>query len=380
MADITKRIIAYLKDMDENILSMKDDVSDLIDISKLPLLSKEVGDLLQKASQLIDTKINRYDLTSKRVHDLFDQIDIEEKEIPSTSEGKTSETDKEGTTPSETDKEEKISLRPQRLPKDKQVLIDIPKQLLDTQHADTISHVSRMRELYALNNNDYRYVEFSGIYPRLNFLQIAPPEEVKYWFDFGSLNSVYTVPPDFNSIKSLPIWIRDAVRDCYKNNPTMLPKDILVLKFLSAGPDFYKNEKYPSYHFIQLAKMEAFSVSVSTVKKEFFRYEEKDIHYRRAIGIRIVLQGMEAAFKQGFRTYGGSSIHSSVMIAYAGKSPAAALNYLQRKIDLLERGIIKSSPEAQKKICQFRKHDMNVCPACTFDEEEIMKDTATDMI
>lgn len=78
------------------------------------------------------------------------------------------------------------------------------------------------------------------------------------------------------------------------------PKDTLVLKFLSAGPDFYEEKRYPAYHFMQLEKADSFSISFSTQRKEFQKYCKNDIYYRRAIGIRTVLQGMEASFKEDF--------------------------------------------------------------------------------
>ncbi|KAL5758718.1 hypothetical protein ACOSP7_021329 [Xanthoceras sorbifolium] len=136
----------------------------------------------------------------------------------------------------------------------------------------------------------------------------------------------------------------------------MTSKDIIVLKFLSAGPDFHKDERYPAYHFIQIAKAEFFSLTAQKLRKDMPRFEEKDIHYRRAIGIRIVLQGLEASFKHEFRTYGGGKILSSIMISPAKTTPVAARNYMATKIKLLNTGAIRSSPQAQEKICQFRQH------------------------
>jgi hypothetical protein len=87
------------------------------------------------------------------------------------------------------------------------------------------------------------------------------------------------------------------VKDSYFNNPTITTKDILVLKFLSVGPDFYQEEQYNAYYLIQLSKAESFSISTTEVKKKIFRFNERDIHYRRAIGLKVILQGMEATFK-----------------------------------------------------------------------------------
>ncbi|KAL5825216.1 hypothetical protein ACOSQ3_021279 [Xanthoceras sorbifolium] len=108
------------------------------------------------------------------------------------------------------------------------------------------------------------------------------------------------------------------------------------------------------------------------------KFEEKDIHYRKAIGIRIVLQGLEASFKRGFRTYGGGKILSSIMISPGKVTPIAARNYMATKIKLLNTGVIRSSPQAQQRVCQFRQHDLNTCQACTFEIKSKDKDTMPD--
>lgn len=108
----------------------------------------------------------------------------------------------------------------------------------------------------------------------------------------------------------------------------------MVLKFLSAGPDFYQEERYPAYHFIQLGKIDSFNIFSDGKRKDFVKFLENDIHYRRGIGIKIVLQGLEAAFKKGFRTYGGKTIFSSVMIAPAKTTPVATRAYLHTRYDI----------------------------------------------
>ncbi|KAL5757926.1 hypothetical protein ACOSP7_020537 [Xanthoceras sorbifolium] len=237
-----------------------------------------------------------------------------------------------------------------------------------------MDQLSIMKVLYSLSNNDTRYVDYSEIYPRINYLQDSSPKEIRYWFDFGALNSIYTNPPNFAEISLLPRWIQQGVKDCYIHNPTMTPKDVLVLKFLSAGPDFYKDDRYPAYHFIQIAKADSFFITSQKLKKELPKFEEIYIYYRRAIGIRIVLQGLEASFKRGFRTYGGQKILSSIMISPAKVTPAALRNYVATKIKLLNTGAIRSSPQAQERVCQFRQHKLNTCPACTFDTKSKDKD------
>jgi hypothetical protein len=108
-------------------------------------------------------------------------------------------------------------------------------------------------------------------------------------------------------------------------------KDLLVLKFLSAGPDFYQEESYPVYHFIQLRKAELMFLSTARTKKEFLRFQEKDIHSKKAIGLHVIIQAMEAAFIKGFRTYGGKNLFSSVMISPAKITPQAANRFFTIK-------------------------------------------------
>lgn len=261
--------------------------------------------------------------------------------------------------------EDHISLRPQTA----KMISDEKKFQFDftVQHPIVEMQSSKMRELFNLCDTGFRYVYFSGIYPRINYLQDSPPEEIRYWYDFGAINSIHLTSPYFREISLLPQWIKDGVKNCFLNNPTISLKDIMVLKFLSAGPGFYKEDRYPAFHFMQVGKSESISISIPDVKnkKEFIKFDEKDIHYRRAIGIRVILQGMEANFKKGFRTYGGKSLYSSVMISFAKESPRAAKNYLEAKIKLLDKGTIKSSPQAQMRICQYRQHTKDTCHACT---------------
>ena len=67
--------------------------------------------------------------------------------------------------------------------------------------------------------------------------------------------------------------------------------------------------------------------------------------------MRIVLQNHENTPKQGFQTYGRDGAFSSIMTTYAGKTPEAALNYLNWKIKLLKSCRIKSSQKAITTLC-----------------------------
>ena len=54
-------------------------------------------------------------------------------------------------------------------------------------------------------------IDKSGIYPRIYFLQGSNPEEIREWYDFGSIATIYLTSPDFSKIARLPRWIREGV-------------------------------------------------------------------------------------------------------------------------------------------------------------------------
>ena len=61
-----------------------------------------------------------------------------------------------------------------------------------------------MSELFELGNLEYRYVDFNGVYPRMNSLQDSPSEEVRKWYDFGVINFIHMSSPNFPEIALLP--------------------------------------------------------------------------------------------------------------------------------------------------------------------------------
>ena len=74
--------------------------------------------------------------------------------------------------------------------------------------------------------------------------------------------------PNFLDISQIPRWIH-RVKDFYYNNPIVTPRDILVLKFLSAGLDFHQEERYDAFNFITVEKIENLTIKVPTTRKEF---------------------------------------------------------------------------------------------------------------
>ncbi|GJV73580.1 hypothetical protein Tco_1493575 [Tanacetum coccineum] len=186
-----------------------------------------------------------------------------------------------------------------------------------------------MKELYSLPSTSIRFVDFKGVYPRINYLQDSNPDEIRYWYEFGAINSIYLTPPDFPE---------------------------LMLKFLSVGPYFHDEYRYPAYHFIQLVTVNDKDNNMETFRKPFHGFSREGIRVRRAIRLRIILTTMETTLKRDFRTYEGESKFPPVMIAPTKKSPSGAIMYLQQRMKMIERSIIKSSPDAQSKFCVQRSH------------------------
>ena len=65
-------------------------------------------------------------------------------------------------------------------------------------------HSETMEKLYNLSDTEHMIIDKSGIYPRIFFLQGSNPEEVRDWYDFGSIATIYLTTPDFPEIARLP--------------------------------------------------------------------------------------------------------------------------------------------------------------------------------
>ena len=67
--------------------------------------------------------------------------------------------------------------------------------------------------------------------------------EIRDWYDFGSIATIYMTSSDFPDIERLPGWIK-GVKDNFGNNPMIKIDDIITLDFFSASPDFDTNQTY----------------------------------------------------------------------------------------------------------------------------------------
>mgnify|MGYP004723010613 CR=1 FL=1 len=105
-----------------------------------------------------------------------------------------------------------------------------------------------------------------------------------------------------------------------------------MLKIFSVGPDFEDSNEYNAFHQIKVLKFDELEIKLYPQRKKWEYFSENKIHYRKDLGIRIVLQNFENTLKQEFRTYEGNEAFSSMMTTYAGNITKVAMNYLNWKI------------------------------------------------
>ena len=113
-------------------------------------------------------------------------------------------------------------------------------------------HGDTMERLFGLTDIANIIVDKSGIYPRINFLQGSNPKEIRDWYDFGSLATIYMTSPNFLEIERLPGWIKEGVNDNFENNPMIKMNDVIALDFFSSSPNFDENQTYSVWHFIKM--------------------------------------------------------------------------------------------------------------------------------
>ena len=164
-------------------------------------------------------------------------------------------------------------------------------------------HLETMEILYNLSDTRHMIIDKSGIYPRIYFLQGSNPEEIRDWYDFGSIATIYLTTPDFPEIARLPGWIREGVQDNFENNSLIKIDDTLALDFFSASLDFDNEQKFPVWHFIRMRKVIQEGNMISNTSKIYKPFTEDNIHYRRGLSLIVVKRQMESALKRPFRSY-----------------------------------------------------------------------------
>ncbi|GJT40783.1 hypothetical protein Tco_0940648 [Tanacetum coccineum] len=203
--------------------------------------------------------------------------------------------------------------------------LDILLSRMDIFVSEIKDTASDMAELMNIVGVVPKYI-LQVAYPRTNDLHGSNPDEIRYWYKFRAINSIYLTPLDFLEISKMPVWLLSSIKDCYKNNPIINYKDQLMLKFLSVGPDFHDEYRYLAYHFIQLVIVDDKDNNTETFRKAFQGFSKEGIRIKRAIRLRIILTAMETTLKRDFRTYGGEGHFSPIMIAHAMKSSPRSNN------------------------------------------------------
>ena len=64
-------------------------------------------------------------------------------------------------------------------------------------------HGDTMERLFGLIDTKEMIVDKSSIYPRTHFLQGENLEEIRDWYDFGSIATIYMTFPNFLEIERL---------------------------------------------------------------------------------------------------------------------------------------------------------------------------------
>ena len=204
-----------------------------------------------------------------------------------------------------------------------------------------------MEKLYNFSHTDNIIIDKYGIYPRIYFLQGSNPKMIREWYDFGSIATIYLTTPDFPDITRLPGWIREGVLDNFANYSLIKIDDILALGFFSASPDFENEQRFPIWHFIRMRKVIHERNMISNTKKIFKSFTEDNVHYRRGLGLIVVIRQMESALKRPFRSYDKPGKLGSIMISTDCRAtPDSAKRFLAKKIHLIETGELPSSQYA----------------------------------
>ena len=89
-----------------------------------------------------------------------------------------------------------------------------------------------MERLFGLTDTKEMIVDKSGIYQRIHFLKGANTVEIRDWYDFGSITTIYMTSPDFPEIERLLGWIKEGIKDNFGNN-TMIKIDVTIALILT---------------------------------------------------------------------------------------------------------------------------------------------------
>jgi hypothetical protein len=177
MAEFMRRILKLFQDLDKEVTSIDENLKELLQIAK------KVGNLEETFSILAQTtsisgKLDKFCLLKAMIMDTFDKIEFDRLDKPEEMESSNSTNSKEHMSVEEgKDRYETLSLRPNYENKEKAKLSLSPPKNISAQED---LHYSKMQELYALKPSDDRHIDYSGIYPRINYTPGSNPEEIRY--------------------------------------------------------------------------------------------------------------------------------------------------------------------------------------------------------
>ncbi|KAK4390442.1 putative enzymatic polyprotein [Sesamum angolense] len=199
-------------------------------------------------------------------------------------------------------------------------------------------------------------IETSGKYNRVWMLEGSKPEEVRKWYEFGALASVYTMSPSFPKISKLPDWISGAVYDSWQNNPHLKRGDILELKFVSVAPEIAGKRSHPAFHFIKLQRpdMVAFN-RIKAASEEaplVSAISEDDISTRRAWGFWVCLTEMDKV-KYPFKIFSNKVNGSFLLNSMTGKSTEFAKSMFEKKRMLIWENKLPATEATRMKTCNM---------------------------
>ncbi|GJZ20660.1 hypothetical protein Tco_0557250 [Tanacetum coccineum] len=169
MEMIVQEIDKLLPRMAKQIETINDILSDIIDIANLQENSKQVKVLLITSCIWIRTRIGNYKVDSSFIKALIKE-EMEKMDTGSSSKIDISLSHEErmiDQTEISNKNEESFSFRPhseKTILKEKKIMCDIPIPQTFAAQQTVI-----MKELHNLSGTNYRYVDFSGVYPRINY-------------------------------------------------------------------------------------------------------------------------------------------------------------------------------------------------------------------
>ncbi|KAL8548238.1 hypothetical protein ACS0TY_007529 [Phlomoides rotata] len=127
-------------------------------------------------------------------------------------------------------------------------------------------------------------------YPRLWALKGVSPNDVRKWYNFGALASIWTVAPD---------WVLNAVVESWHNNPHLKRGDELEIKFITVtSEDMTNTIQYP-----RPGKRASTYINAQETKPTLVvNLTEDEVSTRRALGVWVCLTEMDKV-KYSFKIY-----------------------------------------------------------------------------